>query len=61
MNQQEASRAVIVCRLRAGHTTKEIMSYEKNINESTVYDVERKFEKFIASEGSADTVLQEER
>jgi hypothetical protein len=36
---------------------KEIKSYG-NINKSTVfYDVERKFEKFIASGGSADTVL----
>jgi hypothetical protein len=26
-------------------------------NKSTVYDVDRKFEKFIASGGSADTVL----
>jgi hypothetical protein len=32
------------------------MSYGK-INKSIVYDVERKFEKFIASGGSADTVL----
>jgi hypothetical protein len=48
---------MIVCGLRAGHTMKEIKSYG-NINKSTVfYDVERKFEKFIASGGSADTVL----
>jgi hypothetical protein len=32
------------------------MSYGK-INKSIAYDVERKFEKFIASGGSADTVL----
>ena len=56
MNHQEAIRAVIVCRLRGGRTTKGIMSYG-NINKTTVYDVERKFEKnFIASGGSADTV-----
>jgi hypothetical protein len=42
MNQQEAIRAVIVRRLRAGRTMKEVMSYG-NI---TVYDVERKVEKF---------------
>jgi hypothetical protein len=48
---------MIVCGLRAGHTMKEIKSYG-NINKSTVfYDVERKFEKFIASGGSADKVL----
>jgi hypothetical protein len=35
---------------------KEIMSYG-NINKSIVYDVERKFGKFIASGGSADTIL----
>ncbi len=32
------------------------MSYG-NINKSTVYDVERKLEKFIAPGGSADIVL----
>ncbi len=32
------------------------MSYG-NINKSIVYDVERKFDKFIASGGSADTIL----
>ena len=47
MNHQEAIRAVIVCRLRAGRTTKGIMSYG-NINKITVYDVERKFEKFLS-------------
>jgi hypothetical protein len=56
MNQQGSTRAVIVCGLRAGRTMKEIMSYG-NINKSIVYDVERKFDKFIASEGSADTIL----
>jgi hypothetical protein len=56
MNQQGSTRAVIVCGLRAGHTMKEIMSYG-NINKSIVYDVERKFEKFIAFGGSADTGL----
>ena len=45
MNQQEAPRAVTVCRLRAGRTMKEKMSYG-NINKSTVYDVERMFEHF---------------
>jgi hypothetical protein len=35
---------------------KEIMSYG-NINKSIVYDAERKFDKFIPSGGSADTVL----
>ncbi len=45
MNQKEATRAVIVCGLRAGRTIKEAMSYG-NINKSTVYDVERKFEHF---------------
>jgi hypothetical protein len=45
LNQQEASLAMIVCGLRAGRTRKEIMSYG-NINKSTVYDVERKFEHF---------------
>jgi hypothetical protein len=35
---------------------KKIMSYG-NINKSTVYDVERKLEKFIAPGGSADRVL----
>ncbi len=44
MNQQEATRVVIVCGLRAGRNMKEIMSYG-NINKSTVYDVERKFKK----------------
>jgi len=47
MNHQEAIRAVIVCRLRAGRTTKGIMSYG-NINKITVYDVERKFENFLS-------------
>jgi hypothetical protein len=47
MNHQEAIRAVIVCRLRAGRTMKEIMSFG-NINKITVYDVERKFEKFLS-------------
>jgi hypothetical protein len=56
MNQQEATRAMIVCGLRAGRNMKEIMSYG-NINKSTVYDVERKFKKFITSGGSAETVL----
>jgi hypothetical protein len=56
MNQQGSTRAVIVCRLRAGRTMKEIMSYG-NINKNIVYDVERKFDKFIASGGSADTIL----
>ncbi len=55
MNQQEATRSVIVCGLRAGRTMKEIMSYG-NIKKSTV-DVERKLEKFIAPGGSADRVL----
>jgi hypothetical protein len=55
MNQQEATRAVMVCGLRAGRTMKEIMSYG-NISKSTVYDVERKFEKFIASGGSAEAI-----
>jgi hypothetical protein len=36
---------MIVCGLRAGHTMEEIISYG-NINKSTVYDVERKFEHF---------------
>ncbi len=35
MNQQEATRAVIVCGLRAEHTMKENMSYG-NINNDTV-------------------------
>jgi len=35
---------------------KEIISYG-NINKSSVYDVEKSFEKLIASGGSADTVL----
>jgi hypothetical protein len=35
---------------------KEIMSYG-NTNKSIAYDVERKFDKFIASGGSADTIL----
>jgi hypothetical protein len=56
MNQQGSTRAVIVCGLRAGRTMKEIMSYG-NINKSIVYNVKRKFEKFIASGGSADFVL----
>jgi len=56
MNQQGPTRAVIVCGLRAGRTMKEIMSYG-NINKNIVYDVERKFDKFIASGGSADTIL----
>jgi hypothetical protein len=60
MNQQEATRAVIVCGLRAGRNMKEIMSYG-NINKSTVYGVERKFKKFITFGGSAETVLMEER
>ena len=46
----------MVCGLRAGRTMKEIMSYG-NISKSTVYDVERKFEKFIASGGSAEAIL----
>ena len=45
MNQQVATEAGIVCGLRAGRYMKEIMSYG-NINKSTVYDVERKFEHF---------------
>ncbi len=57
MNQQEATRAVMVCGLRAGRTMKEIMSYRYgNISKSTVYDVERKFEKFFASGGSAEAI-----
>jgi hypothetical protein len=56
MNQQEATRAMIVCGLRAGPTKKMIVSCG-NINEITVYIVERKFEKFFASGGSVDTVL----
>jgi hypothetical protein len=52
MNQQGSTRAVIVCGLHAGRT----MSYG-NTNKSIVYDVERNFEKFIASGGSADTVF----
>jgi hypothetical protein len=56
MNQQGSTRAVIVCGLRAERTMKEIMSYG-NINKSIVYDVERKFDKLIASGGSADTIL----
>ncbi len=56
MDQQEATRAVIVCGLRAGRTMKEIMSYG-NINKSSVYDIQSNFEKFIASGRSADTVL----
>jgi len=56
MYWQEATRAVIVCGLRAGHNMKEIISYG-NINKSSVYDVEKSFEKLIASGGSADTVL----
>jgi hypothetical protein len=35
---------------------KEIMSYG-NISKSTVYDVDRKFEKFIAFGGSAEAIL----
>jgi hypothetical protein len=35
---------------------KEIMSYGK-ISKSPVYDVKKKFEKFIASGGSAEAVL----
>jgi hypothetical protein len=35
---------------------KEIVSYG-NINKNIVYDVERKFDKFIISGGSADTIL----
>jgi hypothetical protein len=54
INQHEATRAVMVCGLR--RTMKEIMSYG-NISKSTVYDVERKFEKFIASGGSAEAIL----
>ncbi len=56
MNQQEATRAVMVCGPCAGRTMKESLSYG-NISKSTVYDVERKFEKFIASGGSAEAVL----
>jgi hypothetical protein len=56
MNQQGSTRAVIVWGLRAGRTMKEIMSYG-NINKSSVYDVEKKIDKFIASGGSADTIL----
>jgi hypothetical protein len=39
---------------------KEILSYG-NINKSPVYYVERKFEKFIASGGSAEAVLTERK
>jgi hypothetical protein len=56
MNQQGSTRAVIVCGHGAGRTMKEIMSYG-NINKTIVYYVERKFEKFFASRGSAETVL----
>jgi hypothetical protein len=42
LNQHQATRAVIVCGLRA---MKAIMTYG-NINKSPVYDVERKFEHF---------------
>jgi hypothetical protein len=38
INQQEAARAVIVSRLRAGITVKEIMSYEE-IKTITIQDV----------------------
>ncbi len=45
MNQQQASKAVMVCGLRAGRTMKEIMSYG-NINKSTVYEVEKSLNNF---------------
>jgi hypothetical protein len=35
MNEQEASKTVMVCGLRAGRTMKEIMSYG-NINKSSL-------------------------
>jgi hypothetical protein len=53
MYQQEATRAVMFSGLGAGRTMKEIMSYG-NISKSTVYEVERKFDKFIASGGFAE-------
>ena len=56
MKQEEGTRVVIVCGLRAGRTVEEIMSYG-NIKKSTVYDVKKKFDEFIASGGSADQFL----
>ncbi len=54
MNQQESTRAVIVSGLCAGRTVKEIMDFA-NIKKSTVYDVKKKYNEFIASSGSPDT------
>jgi transposase len=54
MNQQESTRAVIVSGLRAGMTVKEIMDFA-SIKKSTVYEVKKKYNKFIASGGSPDT------
>ncbi len=54
MNQQESTRAVIVSGLRAGRTVKEIKDFS-NIKKSTVYDVKKKYDEFIASGGSPDS------
>jgi succinate dehydrogenase/fumarate reductase flavoprotein subunit len=54
MNQQESTRAVIVSGLRAGRTVKEIMDFA-NIKKSTVYDVKKKYDEYIASGGSPNT------
>jgi hypothetical protein len=54
MNQQESTRAVIVSGLRAGQMVKEIMDFA-NIKKSTVYDVKKKYDEFIASGGFPDT------
>ncbi len=51
--RQEQIRGAIVCGLRAGRTADEIIKFN-NIAKSTVYDVKKRFEAFVAEGNDPD-------
>ncbi len=57
INPQETTRAVIVSRLRAGLTVKEIMSMKTS--KGILFKMQlKKLGEFFASEGSADPLIK---
>jgi hypothetical protein len=48
INQEEATRAAIVSRLRAGHTVRRIMSFEKIKNKNDINDIIKKFVRIFS-------------
>ncbi len=53
MNEEERRRATIVNGLRAGRTVKDIVKFH-NFKRTTVFDIKKKFDAFIAAGGRAE-------